>query len=120
MLDLEKPLRTTSGLSVRVLARDLDNDHPLVVAIMSSFGREFVHCFTLEGVCIGTHAQANNYKIINPPVKCTVWVNMYGGLSKSADRSLGYGLMYATRELAEANIREESGYMRTIPLTWEE
>lgn len=77
-LDLDKPVQTRDGRSVRILATDRDDATWPVVALISSDGfGEGIECYTADGKDYPDGRISNN-DLINVPVTTIRFINLYG------------------------------------------
>lgn len=94
--DPKEPVQFRSGPEqVRILATDLKNDRPIVIAVTVA-GKETVGHRHADGRV--QSGRDNVYDLVNVPKKHEVWINLYdtmGGLGKF------YGFAYLTQEAAD-------------------
>lgn len=93
--DPKKPIQFRSGPEqVRILATDLRDDRPIVIAVTVA-GKETVGHRHADGRV--QSGRDNVYDLVNVPKKHEVWINLYD------TEEVFFGCAYPTREQANAN-----------------
>lgn len=106
-----KPICTRKGLPARILDTNLKGRaQPIVVAILSRDGCEYVRSYAEDGKLFSTLETEDD--LVMKSEKRVGWINIYT-LSKTS------GNIYKTRDEAIKN-RSLAGYVGTIQITWEE
>lgn len=106
-----KPICTRKGLPARILDTNLKGrTHPIVVAILSGDGCEYVRGYAKDGKLFSTLETEDD--LVMAPQKRTGWINIYKNNILSA-------MIYQTKEEAYDR-RSTASYIDTIQITWEE
>lgn len=105
-----KPICTRKGLPARILATDLKGrTQPIVVAILSEDGCEYVRNYAKDGKLFSTLETEDD--LVMTSQKRTGWINIY-------ENNLGTFIHKTKRQALD--VRLTDGYVDTIKITWEE
>jgi len=89
--DPTKPVRTRSGLKVRILCTDFhDGEYCIVAIIYHKIGKETVKAFTANGYFLA-EGPGHSFDLVNVPDTRSVWINVNPSTH----------FCYPTREIAD-------------------
>ena len=75
-IDFTKPIKTVTGLKVRILATDAKhNVYPIIGLVLHANGVESSETFTLNGKF--RQLESSDYDLVNVPEEITRYVNFY-------------------------------------------
>lgn len=107
---------TRKGLSVRILATDLEgSDFPIAAAI----GNRYPLAYTSRGTRNYELRHEDDNDLFFVPEKKEGWINIFKGIFND-NRLLGHIRIFETKENAEEAGEGVSGYITTIKIEWEE
>jgi len=112
------PVCTRDGHKARILAYDVKNAEPLIVAVEIYDGTEQVYTYKLNGKFIDDNDSYED-DLIMAPVKHEGWVNIY----KCVDNSVFVGnIIFQTYDEAKNTLETEGKvtYVATVKIEWEE
>lgn len=94
--DPNKPVQFRNAPEkVRILATDLKNTYPIVIAATDGWGEEFTELRHADGRV--RKSAETPYDLVNVPKKHERWANIYNMAQQS------YSVLYPTREEADRN-----------------
>jgi hypothetical protein len=94
--DPNKPVQFRNAPEkVRILATDLKNTYPIVIAATDGWGEEFTELRHADGRV--RKSAETPYDLVNVPKKREGWANIYNMAQQS------YSVLYPTREEADRN-----------------
>ena len=114
-----KPLVTRQGLSARIVCDDAPGDFPVIAIIdkMSKVDNCVTHfAYRKEGL-VNPDGTPSPYDLFFATKKCEGWVNVFK--NDDGENYVTYSV-YKSKEEAEEDGKQYSGYITSIEIKWEE
>ena len=105
---------TREGKSVRVICVDRFSDDYPIVTLIRNKDKEVIECYTKDGKFLENNI--HNHDLLFAPVKKSGWINLYKMNSTISPGPRAYD----TKEDAESAAGDNSYYISTIKIEWEE
>lgn len=108
-----KPVCTRDGRKARIICFDLNNKNFPIVAIINCDTEENAYQYDIDGVC---DEHDNNLNLMMLHQKKEGWINIYTCYD-GAETGIS---IYKTKEIAKKEVDNDSSYLDTIKIEWEE
>ena len=108
-----KPVCTRDGRKARIICFDLNNKNFPIVAIINCDTEENAYQYDIDGVC---DEHDNNLNLMVLHQKKEGWINIYTCYD-GAETGIS---IYKTKEIAKKEADNDSSYLDTIKIEWEE
>lgn len=108
-----KPVCTRDGRKARIICFDLNNKNFPIVAIINCDTEENAYQYDIDGVC---DEHDNNLNLMMLHQKKEGWINIYTCYD-GAETGIS---IYKTKEIAKKEVGNDSSYLDTIKIEWEE
>lgn len=108
-----KPVCTRDGRKARIICFDLNNKNFPIVAIINCDTEENAYQYDIDGVC---DEHDNNLNLMMLHQKKEGWINIYTCYD-GAETGIS---IYKTKEIAKKEVDNDSSYLGTIKIEWEE
>lgn len=108
-----KPVCTRDGRKARIICFDLNNKNFPIVAIINCDTEENAYQYDIDGVC---DEHDNNLNLMMLHQKKEGWINIYTYYD-GAETGIS---IYKTKEIAKKEVDNDSSYLDTIKIEWEE
>lgn len=114
-----KPLVTRSGLSARIVCDDAPGNFPIVAIIdkMSMVDNCVTHVAYRKNGLVNSDGIHSPYDLFFATKKCEGWVNVFK--NDDGENYVTYSV-YKSKEEAEEDGKQYSGYITSIEIKWEE
>ena len=114
-----KPLVTRSGLSARIVCDDASGDFPIVAIIdkMSAVDNCVTHIAYRKNGLVNPDGIHSPYDLFFATKKYEGWVNVFK--NDDGENYVTYSV-YKSKEEAEEDGKQYSGYITSIEIKWEE
>lgn len=111
-----KPVYTRDGRKVRIICFDAKCNKPIVALIQGSDNSEQIEYYTENGVFSNNGITGKNRDLMMLHQKKEGWINIYTCYD-GAETGIS---IYKTKEIAKKEVDNDSSYLGTIKIEWEE
>lgn len=113
----DRKIMTRVGCKARVICINRRSESFPVVALVQKEAIENTYCYTRNGLCSGDTEGPNDLFFV--PIKKEGWMNIYKNYKANSSIVPG-GAIYNTKEEAKIAAEDNSTYISTVKIEWEE